>query len=162
MAEVDTILAQACASGIGKLESPVALLRVIAQLLQDGAAGAGRVYLAIVTQTGTNDPVAQVLIDQIGIYQSDYARASPGVYTITKPLDVLPVGKTIAERLPTAYFPASFAGDETFSPIGVFHGATTVVQFQALENGLGADGVLNGDTSGAATYPAFLKITVYP
>lgn len=106
---LETIQAAACESGIGKLTNSVPLLQLVAQLLceisesgggaaqtpwtQDidaanfnitnlGTINGKKVYRALLTQTGTNAPVATVLENSLG-GTVVWARSMAGTYSAT-------------------------------------------------------------------------------
>jgi hypothetical protein len=91
-------------------------------------------YVALLTQTGTNAPVATVKIDTIG-YNRLYARSGTGAYTVQKQIaEILFPQKVIYNQI--------LPPDEEDNAVLLQTQSTTVVSITTRAEGLSDDGVL--------------------
>jgi len=78
--EYEAVQEAACASGIGKLDSQVKLLQVIAQLLCEIADAGGGGGLAPANLFGSGDPTGVVTPNGIGQFYTD--TSTPPIYAL--------------------------------------------------------------------------------
>ena len=94
-----------------------------------------KVYTAILNQTGTDAPVPTVLEDTIGISSSDFARALPGAYSITK-TGAFTLGKTFI-------FPGNGYNQFTSPSLLLIHSSANTITISNALAGVGTDGMTN-------------------
>ncbi len=112
------------------------------------AAAEPKVYVALLTQTGTNAPVATVLKNTLGGVPV-WSYVSAGVYRLTL-ASAFTANKTNVEK-PVVVWSAASVGDDAYYRLTKI--STSIIELVYTFNGVETDGELNKD---------FIKIEVYP
>ena len=112
-----------------------------------GGGPAYKVYSALITQTGTNAPVATILENTIGSIVWRYSQYAPGAYDI---VGELPLGKSVViAGPPNTYGPFAGVVLGTFAQVL----ANKIIIKSTNSSGVMQDGLL---------YNYFIEIRVYP